>query len=281
MPFSNNLPNQPELLNWQQFAELFAEQTRRDCGAEVSIEWGEDLENTTLLVAIGNARHSLYLGNQYALYCQEPADLEAILAHNSQIVRQTMMLNDAALHRDNIMPVIKSTAWLDEMAQSMRSNGDNPDEILVYEPLAENLLLAYVFKNETFSISLDRLLLAQAGISEAELQQTALDNLSRYSKGQIQIASDPQSGLNQILFDGTYDASLILLLGDVLAKHLPDNPVFALPTRDALFACSPDNPATLDKLQQLAAEIYADSPYAISPYLYQYHNGEISLFQPH
>ena len=41
MPFSNNLPNQPELLNWQQFAELFAEQTRRDCGAEVSIEWGE------------------------------------------------------------------------------------------------------------------------------------------------------------------------------------------------------------------------------------------------
>lgn len=192
-----------------------------------------------------------------------------------------MMLNDAALHRDNIMPVIKSTAWLDEMAQSMRSNGDNPDEILIYEPLAENLLLAYVFKNETFSISLDRLLLAQAGISEAELQQTALDNLSRYSKGQIQIASDPQSGLNQILFDGTYDASLILLLGGVLAKHLPDNPVFALPTRDALFACSPDNPATLDKLQQLAAEIYADSPYAISPYLYQYHNGEISLFQPH
>ena len=113
------------------------------------------------------------------------------------------------------------------------------------------------------------------------MQQTALDNLSRYSKGQIQIASDPQSGLNQILFDGTYDASLILLLGGVLAKHLPDNPVFALPTRDALFACSPDNPATLDKLQQLAAEIYADSPYAISPYLYQYHNGEISLFQPH
>jgi len=48
MPFSNNLPNQPELLNWQQFAELFAEQTRRDCGAEVSIEWGEDLESTTL-----------------------------------------------------------------------------------------------------------------------------------------------------------------------------------------------------------------------------------------
>ena len=127
MPFSNNLPNQPELLNWQQFAELFAEQTRRDCGAEVSIEWGENLENTTLLVEIGNGRHSLYLGNQYALYCQEPADLEAILAHNSQIMRQTMMLNDAALHHDNIMPVIKSTAWLDEMAQSMRSNGDNPE----------------------------------------------------------------------------------------------------------------------------------------------------------
>ena len=72
MPFSNNLSNQPELLSWQQFAELFAEQTRRDCGAEVSIEWGEDLENTTLLVAIGNVRHNLYWATNMPFIAKSP-----------------------------------------------------------------------------------------------------------------------------------------------------------------------------------------------------------------
>lgn len=282
MPFLNDSSSHdPALLDWRQFAELFAERIRHDCDLEVSIEWGTDLGDTSLLVMLSNGINSLYLGNHYAFYCQNPNDLEEILDYNIQMLRQLMIPNDSIMQCENIMPVIKAGAWLDNMAQDIRNDGGNPDNLLVYKPLADDLFLTYVFHHQQMMQTFDRLCFSEIGINETELHQIALDNLHRYTKGHIQIASDEQSGLSQIFSGSNFDASLILLFGDILAKHLPANPVFAIPARNALFVCSADSQIALNRMQQISAEIYADSPYTISPHLYQYANGEISLFQPH
>ena len=275
--FSKLFGREPKTMDWRQFIQHFAERIRRDCAADVQIEWGESLEDTVLQVGEGR----LYLGNHYARYLQSPADLDALLAANTAVVRQ-MMAERPPARAEQVFPVIKNGLWLEQLRQATQVSGTEPEESVIYRPIAGDLVLLYMLDTGEAMRSFSREDAVAAGLADdAALHHTALANLRQYMQGKIQIEHVEESSLTQILLDSDYDASLILLLGGVLAKHLPDNPVFALPTRDALFACSPDNPATLDKLQQLAAEIYADSPYAISPYLYQYHNGEISLFQPH
>ena len=84
--FSKLFGREPKTMDWRQFIQHFAERIRRDCAADVQIEWGESLEDTVLQVGEGR----LYLGNHYARYLQNPADLDALLAANAAVVRQMM-----------------------------------------------------------------------------------------------------------------------------------------------------------------------------------------------
>ena len=60
---------------------------------------------------------------------------------------------------------------------------------------------------------------------------------------------------------------------------LPDYPVAAIPARDTLLVCASQDQEAVSQLQQLAAQIAAESPYSISTELYAVKNGEIQLFQ--
>jgi len=61
--FSKLFGREPKTMDWRQFIQHFAERIRRDCAADVQIEWGESLEDTVLQVGEGK----LYLGNLSAL----------------------------------------------------------------------------------------------------------------------------------------------------------------------------------------------------------------------
>jgi len=102
-------------------------------------------------------------------------------------------------------------------------------------------------------------------------------------QGKIQIEHVEESSLTQILLDSDYDASLILLLNEILPSDpvLPANPVLAIPARNVLILCNPSDERAIATLKVAAAQIAEEAPYTISTLLYQYHNGEISLFQPH
>lgn len=264
-------------LNWVQFTELFAQRISRDCAVEVNIEWGGDLEDTALLA--GSAQ--LYLGNHYARYRQSPDILEEILSASVQVLRQMAEHEDSPLSKEDIMPAIKPTDWLSEMARLQSENNEEPEKATIHESLAGDIVLTYVLDKGTFMRGLSQAVLSETGLTETALRQTALDNLRHKIQNRLRIETSPQTGLRQVIFDSNYDASLALILGEILPDDLPANPIFAIPSRDALFVCSPANDDALNEMQQLSTEIYADSPYTISPHLYQYANGKISLFRPH
>ncbi|WP_225748211.1 DUF1444 domain-containing protein [Eikenella sp. Marseille-P7795] len=269
-----------KLLSWVQFTELFAQRIRQDCHEEVEIQWGNNLEDTTVLVTRNNGQ--LYLGNHYANYLDDPEELEAILAANIATVRQ-MLEPTPPLRAEQIFPVIKDALWLENIRQMHQANHPDTDldNAVICYPIAGDIVLAYVADSgETM-----RFLNQEAiGINGHEmLHQTAIDNLWQHMQGKIEIARIENSSLSQIMLDTVYDASLSLLLGSILPEDpvLSDNPIFILPRRNTLMLCNPSDSKAVKTLKTAAQQLEEEGPYAISTQLYQYHNGKISLFQPH
>ena len=277
--FSKLFGREPKTMDWRQFIQHFAERIRRDCAADVQIEWGESLEDTVLQVGEGR----LYLGNHYARYLQSPADLDALLAANTAVVRQ-MMAERPPARAEQVFPVIKNGLWLEQLRQATQVSGTEPEESVIYRPIAGDLVLLYMLDTGEAMRSLSREDAVAAGLADdAALHHTALANLRQYMQGKIQIEHVEESSLTQILLDSDYDASLILLLNEILPSDpvLPANPVLAIPARNVLILCNPSNKRAIATLKVAAAQIAEEAPYTISTLLYQYHNGEISLFQPH
>ena len=277
--FSKLFGREPKTMDWRQFIQHFAERIRRDCAADVQIEWGESLEDTVLQVGEGR----LYLGNHYARYLQSPADLDALLSANTAVVRQ-MMAERPPARAEQVFPVIKNGLWLEQLRQATQVSGTEPEESVIYRPIAGDLVLLYMLDTGEAMRSLSREDAVAAGLADdAALHYTALANLRQYMQDKIQIEHVEESSLTQILLDSDYDASLILLLNEILPIDpvLPANPVLAIPARNVLILCNPSDERAIATLKVTAAQIAEEAPYTISTLLYQYHNGEISLFQPH
>ena len=272
--FSKLFGRAPKTMDWRQFIQHFAEHIRRDCAVDAQIEWGESLEDTVLQVGEGK----LYLGNHYARYLQSPADLDVLLAANAAMVRQIMAERPPA-RAEQLFPVIQNGLWLEHLRQMTQVSGTEPEESVIYRPIAGDLVLLYMLDTGEAMRSFSREDAVAAGLAD----DAALANLRQYMQGKIQIEHIEESSLTQILLDSNYDASLILLLNEILPSDpvLPANPVLAIPARNVLILCNPSDERAIATLKVAAAQIAEEGPYTISTLLYQYHNGEISLFQPH
>ena len=149
--FSKLFGREPKTMDWRQFIQHFAERIRRDCAADVQIEWGESLEDTVLQVGEGR----LYLGNHYARYLQSPADLDALLAANTAVVRQ-MMAERPPARAEQVFPVIKNGLWLEQLRQATQVSGTEPEESVIYRPIAGALVLLYMLDTGEAMRSLSR-----------------------------------------------------------------------------------------------------------------------------
>ena len=143
-------------------------------------------------------------------------------------------------------------------------------------------MLLYMVDTDESMHTLNHEHMKEAGIEDEDaLYRTAMDNLRQRMNGRVQIHHAEGWSLTQIHLDNDYDASLILLLDEVLKDDpmLPANPVFAVPARNALLVCSPSDEEALQAMANIALQAFEDSAYAISTQLYQYHNGTISVFR--
>ena len=115
-------------------------------------------------------------------------------------------------------------------------------------------MLLYMVDTEESMHTLNREHMEEAGIeNEDALYRTAMDNLRQRMNGRVQIHHAEGWSLAQIHLDNDYDASLILLLDEVLKDDpmLPANPVFAVPARNALLVCSPSDEEALQAMANM------------------------------
>ncbi len=281
-----------EPMDWRAFTQYFAEQCQQQPGVQTEIEWGGDLEQSTVHVTLANGtRAACYLGNYYRQYQRQPDKLDNIMhqamAALAQMGADTADQADEATQRQHILPVIKNTEWLDQAKAQFQSLPDAVvEDIFIIEPLAGDLLLTYVMDDDQSMRFLAPAEAEKLGLGDpAALLAQASDNLQRYAADKVAAHRlSEQHSLHQLTLDNTYDASLLLFVGylvEALALSLPGHPVIAVAARNELLLCGSDDAAALVDMKHLVAEIEANSGYLISNQLYQLKAGTLGLFQSH
>ena len=271
-------------MDWRGFVSYFAERLQSKHRLDTEIRWGSSLDDTSVLILLGEGQDNpcAYLGNHYAHYLQNPEALDEIIALNAKVVRE-MAEADSTMTVDNILPIIKDTAFLNNLLSQNHDPLPDAETLLLYRPLADNLLVMYVAHMGNIIRSFGAKDMERLGIPDTDaLHSIALANLRRETAGKLRTEHLENGTLTQVISNDDNESALILILDDILAndRQLTADPVFAIPSRDFLALCSPSNHDAVAAMLEIAREIAQNDPYAVSEQLYQYHNGTITLFQP-
>ena len=273
-----------KLMDWRGFVSYFAERLQSKHRLDTEIRWGSSLDDTSVLILLGEGQDNpcAYLGNHYAHYLQNPEALDEIIALNAKVVRE-MAEADSTMTVDNILPIIKDTAFLNNLLSQNHDPLPDAETLLLYRPLADNLLVMYVAHMGNIIRSFGTKDMERLGIPYTDaLHSIALANLRRETAGKLRTEHLENGTLTQVISNDDNESALILILDDILAndRQLTADPVFAIPSRDFLALCSPSDHDAVAAMLEIAREIAQNDPYAVSEQLYQYHNGTITLFQP-
>ncbi|ULJ65293.1 DUF1444 family protein [Wielerella bovis] len=283
----NLFSNKQTIMNWREFAEYFAQEIQQNIDGTAKIEWGDDLENTTVHLTFNNGDQAeSYLGNHFARYQHNPDDLPEIIVQTLVAVAHLGKDKTQEIKREHIFPTIKSAGYVNYVAQMYQKEGKNPTEHLCICPLAGDISLIYMVDTGDALKSLNRDDVAKLGIENDEmLHQIALENLENYlSQSEDLGYRQSENGLYQIYLDDVFDASLILLLEkivDMAELDVAPYPVFAVPARDMLLVRGADNQDALAQMQEIIDDVMQDSSYCISAQKYCLKNGQMSLFNTH
>ncbi len=285
MSFFKKLFNNNQPMDWKAFVTYYADHASQQLGQPVEIEWGDDIEQTTIHLPNGQGDSMAgYLGNFYALYRHNPEDLDNIVARTFAGLMEAFNGNPEGNITAHIFPVIKNHEWMAQYREQMRQTYPNADtqDGLLYAPIAGDLVLNYVLDlNESMRYLTEK---------DLEEQQIAIEDLFPLASQNFLDYSDEHVSLEQIdnssvvlfwLREGTYNASLLLYVNNLLdAAGLPfaHDCICAVPARDALLACPVDDEAAIALMREVAAEFAAESPYRVSDYFYRVKDGEITLF---
>jgi uncharacterized protein YtpQ (UPF0354 family) len=281
--------NQP--MSWRDFTLHYTKQCQQQLDIQPEIEWGDDLENTTVHLVLPNGTQAAsYLGNFYRQYQQQPDNLDNIIQQAMASLRDMGRDNDNSSQdvlASQILPVLKNTEWLSTTRAQFTGTDATLENVLIAESWVGDLVISYVVDNDASMAFLSPDERDAIGISNNEaLFELACDNLKNYAESRVEAyrLSDT-AGLYQITLDNTYDASLIFfastLVSQVFSLPLQGDLIVAVPARNAFLVCAADDAAAIAAMQQQMAAINTEGAYLVSDLLYRLKEGQLSLWQTH
>lgn len=268
---------QPRLLDVQGFAQAYARAAeQRFPGVQVSIEEATSAAGTKVRWTMPDGTEvAQFLGNAYAAYERARLDLDAIIAMHLDAA-PTGRQADPATRRANVLPVVKTRFWLNTSMKQFEQAGVG-GEPFVTEPLADDLLTVYVEDRPEAMSYLSVQELEALQIERNSLGELALGNLRRFLP---QVTVEGQDGRYGVRLDGNYDASMVFLQEEWRGKvDIDGTPVLALPARDELLVCGSGDAGSVRTLRNMAAQIMAQSPYALSALLYTWRGGKLAVYE--
>lgn len=270
--FGKTSPKQ-ELMSWQDIVKHVHTEILSNTDVEANIEWGNDLDNTRIaIIEKGDndeGQQSLFFGNFYHQYQQNPNNLENLTADYIKLIKNRSTdgkLEDA--ETEQIMPVLKSKDWCDGTLEFIKSESENNDKAISNAPIMMGLVndinVCFVIDNEQSMAYVTNDLLEKWEIDQDTLKTLALENLKRLMPG-VQVDGD---GRYILTYDQCYDASFALLAADFAQKLNIERPVFTIPERGTFAMCNIDDIEGIMLLQRLAQQSFEESTYEISAGLF-------------
>jgi uncharacterized protein YtpQ (UPF0354 family) len=214
-----------------------------------------------------------YFGNWYARYRQDGSDIEALLMAQLEDALSIDMAANRIPSIEDILPVLKSNDWrAAALAQLERTTLDRREVPFITRPFVGDLLVTYVTDTPDSMQFVTPSTLSSLGLSEADLHDTAIRNLTRRLPS-LEIKGG--GGRYAARLDRNYDASMLLILDQWRDRiAIQGDLVVAVPARDEVLLCGVDDPDTAASLAVAAVEIRSASAYELSAQLLQWSDSE-------
>lgn len=215
-----------------------------------------DREGLELRLRVAGADVAADLGNFYAAYARNPAQLDVVVQTFARAmlgIQPDRATSSFAELADRVYPMLKPLDMLVEVRERKLP-------MLAYREFLADLMIAYVI-DEGRSVSyINEEHLERWEMSVPEIHERAIENLRRRTEEQVRYTAVGAGEQRLFIFnagDG-YDATR-LLLSDTLAawaSEVPGKLVIGIPNRDFLIAFSDANP---EIRRAVAAQVQADA----------------------
>ena len=232
-------------------------------------------EGTQLRLRARGAEMTADLGNFYAAYTRDPAQLDIVVRNfvmaTLGITPDREVSNFTQL-ADRIFPMLKPIALLATVRERSLP-------MLAYREFLADLIVTYVIDEQRSVAFINEDHLDRWGMGLHDLHEHAIENLRQRTLEQVDYVTAGEGEQRIFIFnsgDG-YDATR-LLLTNVLAgwaRELPGQLVIGIPNRDFLIAFSDTNP---EILQAIAQQVQADAAareYGVTDQLFTLIAGEV------
>lgn len=266
-------------LSPEQLARLLAERISRHYQIRVSVHLNSHSPEQSYLKTYFDTPLKLSLSNLCRAYRDHPDDLEALLQLELQMIAGIEQNSVSVKDAEGIMPYLKSAGWLQDIQHQLHEQ-EHPAELkrlLISRPLLADLFVCYVYKNHTGIHYLTPQNCQNLGFDDTQLlHQKALENLRRY-KEQVK-CYELEGGAYSLVLDGIYDASLLLIISEILPESWLKETVIAVPARNELLLTRNQSHTNIAELTALVNEVRTKTAYPVSDNLYTCHKGQLRLF---
>lgn len=219
-----------------------------------------------------------YLDNAYARYQAEPERLHDVIADYVGATLETLHSVGAGIDASRIVPVIKDVAYLEEVG--LNHGGDAPS--LAHDRYNDHLVILYAEDTPRNMRFLSEPDLEELGIPRDRRRAIAVENFGALLPD---VEARGGEGTYMLIADGFYEASLLLFddiwTGDIWVNGtmpVAGELVVAVPARDILLVTGSDDAEGLNTLRQVAEEVVAGAPYALTSQLFVYRGGQFVPF---
>ncbi|WP_343701632.1 hypothetical protein [Chitinophaga sp.] len=270
--------------SWREITKSLAHAISTSLNTATEIEWGSEPAQTRITCkSPGGSTMTTFAGNLVVRCQAQPENMQEIFEAHIETLAEDMRMIDSGqtVTLTDVLPMIKSLEWLDVARKQMQATGLTGEQLekrFIHRPLQGELIVVYVADSEHGMAYLSHSQVAEIGLADGEeLHQTALNNLRR-KLGDI--TYEGGGGRYAVRLDNNYDASLALLIEDILPNiEINGRPVMAIPSRDELLICGDQDAESVQSLRDVAGKIFAVNPYTISKQLYAWRDGAIVLLK--
>lgn len=214
----------------------------------------------TVTASVSGSDYKHFLDNAYREYQAEPDSMEQVFNRYAQATRDLYVQNEQ-VQIDNIVPLIKSKDFLDEVKQMTHS--------VVYEDYNSELIIVYGQDTENNIRYFGENIFAEQKIKQDSLLPIALKNLNRVLP-KLELMGD--KGKYMLVAGGDYEASLLLLTSLWTPENfqVEGDIVVAIPNRDVLLVVGSKNKKDVEELRKTAREQYEAGSYQLTPDLFRW-----------
>jgi len=217
-----------------------------------------------------------FLNNAYNHYLLVPDNKAEIAQKYSASFLEGQ--KDEPINQDRIVPVLKDKAWLEEINQSLKAEGNQKVMENVHEVYNEELVIAYAEDSPQSIRYLTPARLAELKLDSKDLRKLVCSNLERLLPT---VDMQLEAGVYRIRAGGDYDASLLLLdsVWENSKLEVRGEIVAAIPARDFLIVTGSEDGEGLKVLMAIAEKVTAKAPYRLSTELFVRRNGTFVPFE--